>query len=87
MNVAAKPPEPAEEESPWQLKIPSHNEVFVGELAERGEWLVANLQTAGICWPVNAQKVMYRGHAFWIIPVMRDFYPAVATKVTPGKTR
>ena len=30
---------------------------------------------------------MYRGHAFWIIPVMRDSYPAVAMKVPPGKNR
>jgi hypothetical protein len=49
--------------------------------------VVANVQTTGVCWPVNAQKVIYRGHAFWIIPVMREFYPAVAMKVPPGKSR
>jgi methylamine utilization protein MauJ len=30
---------------------------------------------------------MYRGCSFWILPVMRDYYPAIAMKVPPGKSR
>jgi Methylamine utilization protein MauJ len=86
VSVPAKPPEADEEKTVWHLKIPAQNEVFVGELAERGEWIVANIQTYGF-WPVNAQKVMYRGHAFWIMPVTREYYPGVAMKLPPGKNR
>lgn len=86
MNVAANPPEIDKERLPWHRDIPTHEEVFVGELAERGDWIVANIQT-GSSWPITAQKVMYRGHAFWIIPVMRGFYPAIAMKVPPGQAR
>lgn len=87
MNIAAKSSEAIEiDKSPWHREILDHKQVFVGELAERGEWIVANIQT-GSFWPVNAQKVMWRGYAFWIIPVMRDHYPAVAMKMPPGKGR
>jgi hypothetical protein len=86
VSAPAKPPEADEEKPPWHLEIPTHEEVFVGELAERGDWIVANIQT-GVPWPVNAQKVMYRGCSFWILPVMRDYYPAIAMKVPPGKSR
>jgi hypothetical protein len=82
LNVVTKPPATRE---PWHLEIPTHKDVFVGELVERGEWVVAKLEPS--LWPVNAQKVIYRGHAIWIIPVMKDFYPAVAMKVPPGKSR
>jgi hypothetical protein len=87
MNIAAGPTgSQIEEEAPWRLSIPDRKDVFVGELAERGEWIVANIQT-GSFWPVNAQKVMYRRQAFWILPVMKNLYPAVAMKVPPGKSR
>lgn len=89
MNVAAGQPEPQpekEKKEPWHLTIPDHKDVIVGELAESGEWIVANIQTNSF-WPVNAQKVMYRGEAFWIIPIMKNFYPAVAMKVPKGKSR
>jgi hypothetical protein len=70
----------------FDLKIPEVNDVIVGELAERGEWVVANVQT-GATWPVNSQKVPYRGEAIWIMPVMTEYFPAVAMKVPPGKGR
>jgi hypothetical protein len=87
VSVPAKPPEADEEKTVWHLKIPAQNEVFVGELAERGEWIVANIQTYDGFWPVNAQKVMYRSHAFWIMPVTREYYPGVPMKLPPGKNR
>lgn len=89
MNIAAGGVEPQVEDKgkePWHLTIPDHKDVIVGELAERGEWIVANIQTDS-SWPVNAQKVMYRGEAFWILPVMKGFYPAVAMKIPKGKGR
>ncbi len=89
MNLAAGNGEQKNDEKgkkPWGLTIPDHKDIIVGELAERGEWIVANIHTASF-WPVNAQKVMYRGAAFWIIPLMKGFYPAVAMRVPHGKTR
>jgi hypothetical protein len=49
------------------LTIPNVKDVIVGELAERGEWIVANIQTSSF-WPVNTQKVHYRWEMFWILP-------------------
>jgi hypothetical protein len=68
------------------LKIPSVNDVVVGELAERGEWIVANVRTH-TTWPVNSQKVSYRGETLWIMPIMKDRFPAVAMKIPAGKSR
>jgi hypothetical protein len=68
------------------LRIPEAKEVIVGELAERGEWVVANVQTASP-WPVKSQKVIYRGQAIWIMPIAHDVYPAVAIKRPNGKSR
>ncbi len=89
MNIAAQRPEPhvnEEQKEPWRLTIPDVKDVIVGELAERGEWIVANIQTGNL-WPVNAQKVQYRGETLWILPVMKKFYPAVAMKVPKGRSR
>jgi hypothetical protein len=68
------------------LKIPTVNDVIIGELAERGEWVLANIQD-GATWPVNSQKVIFHDEAVWIMPIMTDRFPAVAMKVRPGKSR
>lgn len=69
-----------------KVRIPDAKEVFVGELAERGEWIVANIQTRSV-WPVKAQKVSFRGESVWIIPLMKDHFPAVAINRPSGKSR
>jgi hypothetical protein len=74
-----------EENAPGMPRIPEVNDVIVGELAERGEWVVANIETSSF-WPVMAQKVPYRGEIFWILPIMKQYFPAVAMKVPPGKS-
>jgi hypothetical protein len=89
MSTAAERTEPQVDENegePRLLTIPDRKDIIVGELAERGEWIVANIQTDS-SWPVKAQKVMYRGGAFWILPLMKRSYPAVAVKVPKGKSR
>jgi hypothetical protein len=68
------------------LKIPEIKDVIVGELEERGEWIVADVQTQGI-WPVHSQKVPYRGESVWIMPVMKDRFPAIAMKMPQGRSR
>jgi hypothetical protein len=59
------------------LEIPDLKDILHGELLERGEWLVANLET-NLSWPVSAQKVIHRSIEFWLLPVTRESYPAVA---------
>jgi hypothetical protein len=86
VNVSAKPPEADEGKPPWHREIPTHKEVFVGELAERGNWIVANIQTDSY-WPVTSHKVRWRGVDIWIVPIMKGFYPAVAMMVPPGRSR
>ena len=68
------------------VKIPDAKDVLIGELAERGQWILANVETTS-CWPITAQKVRYRGHTMWIIPLMRDRYPAVAMKQPAGMSQ
>ncbi len=69
-----------------RLEIPETNDVIVGELAERGDWVLANVDTNG-SWPVATQKVSYRREIVWILPVMKKCFPAVAMKVPSGKDR
>jgi hypothetical protein len=74
------------ENIPGMPTIQEVNDVIVGELAERGEWVVANIQTSSF-WPVKAQKVLYRGEIIWILPLMKNYFPAIAMKVRPEKGR
>jgi hypothetical protein len=62
-----------------ELKIPILADVMVGELAERGDWLVVSL-TTNVAWPVRAQMTRYRGFDLWILPLMEGFHPAVTVK-------
>jgi hypothetical protein len=83
MNIAAKPEDHI---AAFRLEIPDHKDVIKGELAQHGDWIVANIST-GSFWPVVSQKVHWRGVDIWIMPVMRGFFPAVAMMVPPGKSR
>jgi hypothetical protein len=83
MNIAAKPEDHI---SAFSLIIPDHKDIIKGELAQHGEWIVANIST-GSFWPVGSQKVHWRGVDIWIMPVMKGFYPAVAMMVPSGKSR
>jgi hypothetical protein len=67
-------------------EIPDIKAILVGELAKRGNWVVANIQTNSY-WPVTAQKVMYRGEEVWILPLMNGFFPSVAMMVSHGRSR
>jgi hypothetical protein len=87
MNIAAKRPD-LEDDPPPALSrgIPDHKDIIKGDLAENGDWVVANISTNSF-WPIASQKVRWRGVDIWIMPIMKGFYPAVAMKVPPGKTR
>jgi hypothetical protein len=83
MNIIAKQQDHI---AAFRLEIPEHTDVIKGELAHRGDWIVANIATTSF-WPVTAQKVHWRGVDIWIMPIMKGFYPAVAMMVPPGKSR
>jgi len=67
-------------------QIKDIQDLLTGELAKRGDWIVANVQTSNF-WPVNAQKVRYRGEDIWILPIMNGFFPSVAMRIPTDKTR
>jgi hypothetical protein len=71
---------------PWQLSIPELKEVLVGELCERGKWVVVNVEPSGH-WPVTAQKIAFRGELVWILPITQKHCPAVAMREKPALGR
>jgi hypothetical protein len=87
MNIAATVPEAKEGASPFRREVLDDlKSVIVGELAQHGEWVVANVLTNSY-WPIAAQKVRWRGVDIWIMPITKSSYPAVAMMVPPGKGR
>jgi hypothetical protein len=86
MNIAAKTPEAEDNFPALRVEIPDHKSVIVGELAQNGEWIVANISTNSV-WPVTSQKMRWRGVDIWIMPIMKGYYPAVALMVPPGRSR
>jgi hypothetical protein len=66
--------------------LPQIDDVLTGDLGSHGNWIVANLRTTGY-WPVRTQKVFFKGRDIWVLPLMANFYPAVATRMAPGESR
>jgi Methylamine utilization protein MauJ len=83
MNIAANPKDHI---GAFRREIPDHKDIIKGELAQNGDWIVANISTNSF-WPIVSQKVRWRGVNIWIMPIMKGFYPAVALMVPPGKSR
>jgi hypothetical protein len=57
-------------------EIPELKDIIKDELAVRGYWIVANVETT-IAWPVVAQKVVFGGSVLWVLPLTREHCPAV----------
>ena len=66
--------------------IPEPKDIFVGELAQNGDWIVASIDTS-MAWPVKAEKFKYRGKEVCVLPVMRDMFPSIAIKGPQGMSR
>lgn len=66
------------------LEIPKLKDIFSGDIAKNGNWVVANLDTS-LSWPVEAQKVEYLGDVFWLIPITHESFPAVAYDRNEGE--
>lgn len=84
-DAAANPDSPAvtsavkPKKAPLTIEIQELKDVIVGDLAESGNWIVANIETSSY-WPVNAQNLKYRGETIWILPVTNKYFPALAMK-------
>lgn len=53
--------------------------VLAAELEKPGHWIIAYVNPY-IAWPVQVQKIAYGGLDYWIIPITKDAYPAVAVR-------
>jgi hypothetical protein len=85
MNIATRQPD--DSIAAFGLKIQADlKNIIKGELAQNGQWLVANISTDSF-WPINSQKVRWRGVDIWIMSVTKSTYPALAMMVPPGKSR
>lgn len=71
---------------PQSVEIQELGDVLVGELAEPGNWIVANVETTHF-WPTNAQKQIYRGETIWILPITNKHFPAIAINARLGLGR
>ena len=86
MSIANQTPAPEEGISALRLEIPDLKSVYTGELAQHGDWIVANILTNST-WPITSQKVRWRGVDIWIMPITKGHYPALAMVVPTGKSR
>jgi hypothetical protein len=76
-----------------EAQIPTLKELFVGELAEVGNWVIANVRSA-VAWPLRVQALDFRGHRIFLVPrststVVADgstvtHYPFAAVKMPAG---
>lgn len=61
------------------LEILELKDVLKGELIERGYWFYVNLGRR-TTWPVIGSKIIFEGKNFYVIPVTKERYPAIAVK-------
>jgi hypothetical protein len=62
-----------------EIKTPTIAELFVGDLAAIGNWVVANVHSA-VAWPLQVEVVDFRGHKIFLVP------RSTATVVADGST-
>jgi hypothetical protein len=62
-----------------EIKTPTIAELFVGDLAAIGNWVVANVRSS-VAWPLQVEVVDFRGHRIFLVP------RSTATVVADGST-
>jgi hypothetical protein len=85
-EASASAPAQKSEKGFLGVEIQELKDVLVGELAQRGEWVVANVETNSF-WPVSAQKHLYKGESIWILPITHKHFPAITMKARPSLDR
>ncbi len=77
-----------EESYPSQLKIPRYQDLFSGKTSQRGNWVVANVETS-VAWPNKVSEMLFRNWDIFFLPFTQDLernsrtYPAVAVNLSP----
>jgi len=76
-----------------QTSTPTVAEIFVGDLAVVGNWVVANVRSS-VAWPLKVETVEFRGYRIFLVPrttatVVADgstvtMYPFAAVKMPDG---
>jgi hypothetical protein len=61
------------------IRIPTVAELFVGDLAAIGNWVVANVRSS-VAWPLQVEVIEFRGHCIFLVP------RSTATAVADGST-
>jgi hypothetical protein len=61
------------------IKTSTVAELFVGDLAAVGNWVVANVRSS-VAWPLRVEVVEFRGHRIFLVP------RSTATAVADGST-
>lgn len=62
-----------------EIKTPTVAELYVGDLAAVGNWVVANVRSS-VAWPMQVETVDFRGHRVFLVP------RSSATVVADGST-
>jgi hypothetical protein len=62
-----------------EIKAPTIAELFVGDLAAIGNWVVANVRSS-VAWPLQVEVVDFRGRQIFLVP------RSTATVVVDGST-
>ena len=78
---------------PSGIRIPAVTELYVGDLAAIGNWVVANVRSS-VAWPLQVEVVEFRGHSIFLVPrstttVVADgstvtMYPYAAVNLPTG---
>jgi hypothetical protein len=78
------------------IALPSLKDLFTGELAVSGNWVVANLDS-GVPWPTKLVKITFRDRALFLLPPTstplpegapmqsNETYPCIAIRLNPGE--
>jgi len=76
---------------PFHVKIPTIKEIFVGDIARSGNWIVACVKS-GVAWPVRVTNVKFRNRVLYLIPPTvnpgeraYNTFPSIALALNPGE--
>lgn len=76
-----------------EIKTPTAAELFMGDLAAVGNWVVANVRSS-VAWPLQVEIVEFRGQRVFLVPrstatavatgEILTMYPFAAVNLLPG---
>jgi hypothetical protein len=67
-----------------KIEYPKITDIFVGDLAEVGQWVVANVRSS-VAWPLSVAQVSFRDRDVFLVPRTETTYPFAAIKLQAGE--